>query len=334
MLRFALVPALLLALAPTPAQADTGTEVRFVAEHVLPQGTTFEGTKVGGLSGLDRDPWTGEYVLISDDRAAARFYTARISARGVPTFTAVHALRDRTGAQYPPNTVDPEDIRVDPRTGRYVWSQEGDRGTSLVDPSVREATRTGEFVREYELADNLKTRPDSGTRRNEAFEGLALVHGKAVTAVEGPLLQDGPPADHTRGAVSRITAQTPDRVLAQYAYQQEPVFAPGGSTGVTAILPDGHGRFLVLERSFVPDVGNKVRLFEATTRGATNVKDRSLAGAEPMRKRLLADLADFPLSKVDNVEGMAWGAHRTLVLVSDDNFSASQVTQFIVLALR
>ncbi|CCH35727.1 esterase-like activity of phytase family protein [Actinosynnema sp. NPDC047251] len=332
MLRTALVPALILAL--LPAQADAAPGVRFVAEHVLAPGTTVGGTTVGGLSGLDRDPWTGQYVLISDDRAAARFYTAKISARGVPTFTAVHRLRNAEGVPYPANTVDPEDVRVDPRTGHYLWVQEGERnGGTLIDPSVREATRDGGFVREHVLADNLKMRPDSGPRRNEALEGLALSHGRVITAVEGPLLQDGPPADHTRGAVSRLTVQTPDRVLAQYVYRQEPVFAPGGGTGVAAVLPHRDG-LLVLERSFVPGVGNKVRLFEATAHGAANVKDKPLDGAKPMRKKLLADLADFPLSRVDNVEGMAWGPGGTLLLVSDDNFSPAQVTQFIVLALR
>ncbi|WP_246018599.1 esterase-like activity of phytase family protein [Saccharothrix australiensis] len=243
----------------------------------------------------------------------------------MPTFTAVHRLRDATGAPYPANTVDPEDIRVDPRTGHYVWSQEGDRGATPIDPSVREAARDGAFVREYRLADNLRMRPDQGPRRNEALEGPALARGRVVTAVEGPLLRDGPPADRTRGAVSRITTQTPDRVRAQYAYRQEPVFAEGGSTGVTAILPDPRGgRFLVLERSFAPGVGNKVRLFEATTHGATDVAGRSLDRAGPMPKRLLADLADFPLSRVGNVEGMAWGPDRTLVLVSDDNFAATR----------
>ncbi len=330
-LRTVLVPALLLTL--VPAHAEAAPKVRFVAEHVLPAGFTFEGTKVGGLSGLDRDPWTGEYVLISDDRAAARFYTAKISAKGVPTFTSVHALRNADGVQYPAGTVDPEDIRVDPRTGRYVWSQEGDRAATLIDPSIREAARDGSFVREYRLADNLKMRPESGPRRNEALEGLALSHGRVISAVEGPLLQDGPPADEKRGAVSRMTVQTADRIQAQYAYQQEPVFAPGGGSGVTAILPH-RDKLLVLERSFVPGVGNKVRLFEASTHGATNVDGKPLTGAKPMRKRLLADLADFPLSRVDNVEGMAWGPNGTLILVSDDNFSGSQVTQFIVLALR
>ena len=98
-----------------------------------------------------------------------------------------------------------------------------------------------------------------------------------------------------------------------------------------------------LERSFVTGVGNRVRIYEADTLGATNVRDvASLAGAtavRPMRKRLLVDLSDLPLSTVDNVEGMTWGPvlptrERTLVLVSDDNFSSSQVTQVIALAVR
>jgi hypothetical protein len=40
------------------------------------------------------------------------------------------------------------------------------------------------------------------------------------------------------------------------------------------------------------------------------------------------------LDKVDNLEGMSWGptlanGHRSLVLISDDNFSADEVTQLL-----
>jgi hypothetical protein len=42
---------------------------------------------------------------------------------------------------------------------------------------------------------------------------------------------------------------------------------------------------------------------------------------------------------VDNIEGLTWGPRRvdgarTLVLVSDDNFSDKQVTQLVALAVR
>ena len=58
-----------------------------------------------------------------------------------------------------------------------------------------------------------------------------------------------------------------------------------------------------------------------------------------MRKKLVADLAATGLSRIDNIEGITWGprlpgGEHTVILVSDDNFSASQVTQIVALAVR
>jgi hypothetical protein len=116
----------------------------------------------------------------------------------------------------------------------------------------------------------------------------------------------------------------------------------GAGNGVSAIVaadPLDPTRYLVVERAFVQGVGNKIRIYEASIAGASNVLVRGLAGAKPMRKRLLADLADFGLPLVDNIEGITWdprlpSGERSLLLVSDDNFSASQVTQIIALAVR
>lgn len=114
---------------------------------------------------------------------------------------------------------------------------------------------------------------------------------------------------------------------------------------MVAILPveeQDATRYLVMERSFVTGVGNSVRIYEINTSGATDVKDvDSLAGRKvrPVHKKLLADLGGLGLSTVDNVEGLTWGprlpsGERSLVLVSDDNFSATQVSQLITLAVR
>ena len=51
-------------------------------------------------------------------------------------------------------------------------------------------------------------------------------------------------------------------------------------------------------------------------------------------KRLVADLRTLKLAQLDNLEGMSWGPPlgaglRSLVLMSDDNFSPRQVTQFL-----
>ncbi|WP_026360530.1 esterase-like activity of phytase family protein [Amycolatopsis nigrescens] len=355
---------LALGLLAAPAAAEPAP-VRFLGATTVPNALPFDGTTVGGLSGIDYDRRTGEYVLICDDRSAlqpARFYTARFDVTagglGPVTFTDTEPLRRPDGSTYPKQGVDPEDLRVDPWTGRYYWVQEGERaGGTLADPSLRVATRDGGYAGELPIPDNERMTEGAGPRQNLALEGLtfAAAGSLLVSSVEGPLLQDGPEATPEHGSLSRITVQSRfGPVLAQYAYPQEPVFAspnpPGAfaTTGVSSILaadPLDPTRFLVLERSFVTGVGNKVRLFEVDTKGATNVMDvPSLGNAKklkPVRKRLLADLAAIPgstLSTVDNVEGMTLGprlpsGERSLLLVSDDNFAATQVTQLIALAL-
>jgi len=358
-----------------PGTADAAVRpVRLLGEQVVPHRLAFQGTTVGGLSSVDFDQRTGEYVFISDDRSAinpARFYTAKFPVRadgvGPVSFTGTHPLLRPSGTPYPPltgndpaapqneQTVDPEELRVDPWTGHYVWSQEGDRLADghLIQPSIREAARDGRYVRDLPLPANEKMTPDAGPRRNYVLEGLAYTGFGTLLAseVEAPLLQDGPPPTPASGALSRITVQSRfGPVLAQYAYPQEKLFAtpaPGAfaDTGVSSMLAVNQAdptKFLMLERSFVAGVGNKVRVFEIDTTGATNVLHvRSLAGAKqvkPVKKRLLVDLSTLPVSTVDNIEGMTWGpplpsGERSLVLVSDDNFAASQVTQLIALAV-
>ncbi|WP_116043203.1 esterase-like activity of phytase family protein [Amycolatopsis palatopharyngis] len=344
------------------AEAGALRSVRLIGEQTLPHRLDFQGTTVGGLSSIDYDQRTGEYVLISDDRSQlqpARFYTARmdVDARelGEVRLTGTHTFTGEDGTAYAEGSVDPEELRVDPFTGRYYWSQEGERAAGvLLDPSVREARRDGGYVRDLPIPDSSRMTEDAGPRRNLGPEGLTFAASGALvtSAMEGPLLQDGPEADTTRGALSRITVQgRRGPVFAQYAYPMEPVFAEPvpadgfAMTGVSSILAEGTDktRYLVMERSFVAGVGNRIRIYRVDTSGATNVAySDSLAEEDhlrPVRKRLLLDLADLGLDRVDNVEGMTWGprldtGERTLLLVSDDNFSPSQVTQFVALAVR
>jgi hypothetical protein len=65
----------------------------------------------------------------------------------------------------------------------------------------------------------------------------------------------------------------------------------------------------------------------------------SLAGldVQPVQKTLLFDLGSLGIP-LDNVEGMTIGpklpdGRQSLVLVSDNNFAASQFTQFLLFAL-
>src|SRR5687768_9793095 len=57
----------------------------FLGEHRIPPGTQYGGTTVGGFSGLDRDPESGTWIVVSDDRSSlqsARFYTADLRFDG------------------------------------------------------------------------------------------------------------------------------------------------------------------------------------------------------------------------------------------------------------
>ncbi|MER5388043.1 esterase-like activity of phytase family protein [Saccharopolyspora sp. NPDC002686] len=341
----------LLVAAAAPAGAGTD-RVELVGETTLPHAMQFEGTTVGGLSGLDYDPRTGEWVLISDDRSdkqPARIYTGRFDGSEF-RLTGTKPLLRPDGTTYPKGTVDPEDVRWDPWTGEIWWTSEGERAQQLIDPTIRRASADGAFTGDLPIPDNLRMRPETGPKQNEVLEGLTLADGgtRVVTAMEGPLVQDGESPTTEHGALSRISVQSRGgHVLGQYAYPLDPVFAEsptGGfsNNGVSAVLADRGGQYLVMERSFVTGVGNSIRIYRVDLRGATDVRDvDSLTGANvrPLRKELLVDLSDLDLSTIDNVEGMTWGprlpdGRRTLTLVSDDNFSPAQTTQLITLAIR
>ncbi len=363
------------AAAPQPgapgAESKRAVQARLLGEKIVPHKLDFRGTTVGGLSGIDRDRCTGEYVFISDDRSflqPARFYTAKldVDAAGVHSvdFTGTRPFLQPDGSVYPSpalgdgKAVDPEEIRVDPVKCRYWWGQEGDRpaveGQPVIQPSIEISDPDGTHHGSLRLPENHTITADRGPRRNQAVEALTFgARGKVVTsAVEGPLVQDGPVPDTTRGALVRVTQQSrAGRVLGQFAYPIEKIFAEsdptspwGPDTGVPSILafPDDPERYLVLERTWVAGSGYKIRLFDATTRGATDVRAvDSLVGKDvvPMRKRLVADFHTLGLSAVDNTEGMTWGptlpsGERTLILVSDDNFASDAVTQIVALALR
>ncbi|MEU4801515.1 esterase-like activity of phytase family protein [Actinosynnema sp. NPDC023587] len=345
--------------ATTPAAA-AAPQARYLGHATLPHKSLFQNTTVGGLSGIDRDPRTGEYVLISDDRSnidPVRIYTARldVDATGVHdvALTGTTPLRGPDGGTYPANAVDPEDVRVDPLTGDYWWSQEGNRAATPVQPSIQRSTRAGAHRSTLPLPANYAITPDAGPRGNRALEAITFdaAGGLVTSIVEGPLLQDGEESTVDRGSLARITVQTRfGHVLSQHAYPLEPLFAApepgpwGPDTGVPAILADPRhpGHYFTLERSWVPGSDYKVRLYEIDLWGSTDVKGvASLrdTAAKPVRKTLVADLDDFPLPLIDNVEGLAWGprlpsGERTLVLVADDNFAAEEVTRFIALAVR
>ena len=363
--------ALLGGCAPLTRWAEPPMRLRLIGETVLAR---VDGDPLrrhlGGISGLDYDPVQDTWYLLSDDRsdeAPARFYTAtmRWNADGIEDLriTGITTLMRRDGQPYPnrlapahpgepgPEIPDPEAIRLDPRSGRLLWSSEGDRPRGI-QPFIRWSERDGRFAGELPLPERLRVHPDEprGARDNLSLEGLGLAaDGTVWASMEAPLIEDGEPPTLRAGALTRFThLDRQGHVLGQYAYPVDPIpLAPTGGqhradNGVSELLVTPAGTLLVLERSG-REVAERVfafhvRLYEARLDGATDVAQlASLRGADvvPMRKRLVLDLQTAGAQgPIDNLEGMAWGpvrpnGRRTLVMISDDNFSPHQRTQVL-----
>jgi hypothetical protein len=375
-----------IAAAWMPAKAQS---LQYIGQQIVPSGTQYLGTTVGGLSGLDFVASSGRYVAISDDRSGfnpARFYeltldlaqfarSANPGQAGVG-FQSVTTILDPAGLPFATNTLDPEGIRYNASTSTLVWSNEGQRAAAgLQNPTVREMTLGGSAVRNFAVPATFNpvgsvsggTAGDSGIRNNLAFESLTYsTDGSTLyTATENALVQDGPAAGVGQGSASRILSFDTATGAAgvQWAYQVDPVaLAPNpangfATNGLVELLAIGDRQFVAVERSFAagavtPGVGpnglptgNTIRLYYVDARAATDVSGvASLAGAGivPVSKTLLLDLSTLkhddgtPLA-LDNIEGITWGpdyaGKPTLVLVSDNNFSGSQFTQFVALSV-
>ncbi len=338
-----------------PAEAQT---LRYLGQQVVPHGHEFRGTTVGGLSGLDYDAARNRFVAISDDRSErqpARFYTleldlAAFNREADPGFAGVRFLgvtflRDEAGQPHAAGAIDPEAIRI-ASDGGYWWASEGNAARGIP-PAIEKVAADGTARRRLVLPPYILPGEGQGVRDNLAFESLALFEGRLIAGIENALQQDGSTADFAQPSPVRLLMFDLEsgRRIAEYVYVVDAVPAapplPGlfRTNGLVELLA-GDGWLLALERSYVLGRGSGARIYRLDLAGATDVADwPALAGREyvPVEKTLLLDLETLGVP-LDNLEGMSWGptldnGNRTLILVSDDNFAARQVTQFLAFEL-
>ncbi len=340
--------------AATPA---TPPRLRLIGEARLPYRLQFQNTVVGGLSGIDFDPASGVYYLLSDDggsQSPPRFYTARMAftadALGAVELTGVTSLQGL-------NRPDPEAIRWHAPSQSLLWTSEGNALLGAA-PSLQQARLDGSLMRTFALPAMLDFGLASGARINKTLEGLAITpDGRhAWLAMEAALRQDGPePTVQAPGGPCRFTQIdiVSGQAVRQIGYvpdalPQAP--APTGAdadNGVVEVLMLDADRMLVLERAYMTGLGDKtrnsMRLYLIDTRQATdtlNVAALKPDNHTPSPKTLVSSFSSFAaLTRLDNTEGMCWGpnlpdshgkpGNRTLLFVSDDNFSARQITQFL-----
>ena len=332
-----------LALLPGPAGAQPAP-LRLLGEFSFASKTQFQGTTVGGLSGITYDPRRGVYYAVSDDRGefeAPRFYTLGIDIglggiRDVRVVGVTTLDSDATapGIQpYEQNDSDLEDMVLLPDDTLLISSERDRNGRPWIRRFALDGTLLDELPQREKFVavtePGAEGRPPvvvKGTRTNLGYEGMALAPdgGMLYVANEEALAQDGPIATRAAGTNVRIVEydllRSPARLGGEQVFRTEAIFAdPNPATGfadngvsgmlwVRHVLPQFD--LLVMERSFATGVGNDVNVYGVQLADAQNVAGLD-ALPQPftgrtVQKTLLVNMARLGIA-ADNLEGMTLG---------------------------
>lgn len=341
--------------------------LHFINSIEVPFNQSFKNTVVGGLSSIDYDIKNDLYYFISDDRSVyndARFYTGKIKFYADTinqfAFQNVVYLKNASGKtfsnweKYPDSSIDPEEMRYNPKTKSIAWSSEGARVIAkdfavIQNPSLQFAALNGDYGSAFELPSNLNMQKiEKGPRSNGVLEGLTFNkdYSALYTNVEEPLYEDDTQATTTKGGLIRIFKfDTKSRKnTAQYAYLLEPIaHEPTPKTsfavnGISTIQYYDNNQLLVVERSY--STGKQactVKVYLCDLSYATDIKNmdslqnKKFTSAE---KKLILNMDDLGIF-IDNIEGITFGpklanGKQSILFVSDNNFSEKQKTQILL----
>lgn len=352
--------------------AESIKELKYLHTYTIPFNLQFKETTVGGLSSIDYDEKSDLYYLVCDDRSAinpARFYAAKIKIgqQKIDTviFTNRYFMLDQNGKTYPGikenafRVPDPEGMRFIPSGRNLVWSSEGERSfrakdTILNNPAIYLINKAGMWKDSFRLPANLfMSAQEKGPRQNGVLEGMSFSHDfkYLMTNVEEPLHEDGPRAapERNQAMIRFFEFETKTKkATRQFAYELEPVaHLPNPANayyinGVPEFLYIGNDQLIVLERSYSTGrIPCTIRIFLADYRNATDVTPleslKNRQAYEPMKKTLLLNMDQLGIF-TDNIEGITLGpilpnGNRSVILVSDNNFSPTQQSQFMLLEL-
>jgi hypothetical protein len=350
-----------------PALSTCGNAgVEFIGYSDALNKSAFGGFDVAELSGIAYDRHSGVYRAVADraGSVSSHVFTLEVPLEsnrlGTPRVTDVTVLNTDAGTPFTGANLDGEGIALLPDRRMIVASEGG--SASGEQPEVRLFSPAGEHLESLPVPQRFQI----GTN-NLSFESLALnPHGHGAfltpnrtslfTVNEGPLSQDGRTADlRSRVRILRFKEQGRGvwSPAEEYFYQTEPG-RTADDVGVVELVAVSEDRLLVMERGFVAGQGNTVRVFAVSLEDTADVSGEASLGAPglvPLVKTLLFDLAQCPGSGapvpagatqpnplLDNFEAMALGptlpgGKQALLLVSDDNGSATQTTRVIALAV-
>ena len=340
--------------------------LKFINEQVLEPNLRFKNIPVGGLSALAYNMEKNIFLALSDDKGEKgrppRFYKLKLSqelgkSKYALKMTDQVFLQNKMDQQFVP--IDPEGVAFFKPDQIFISSEGVQLPNLTAPPAVFKFSFTGKWLSSLPLPkmywpDNHSQLGEWGVKENKAFEALSLDMEKNQLwlGTESSLHQDDQDGLNTENKqyirISRFDAET-TKMTGQFMYQMDYEIKKGnlnGENGLTDFLSLGDQKLLVVERAYLKDNSisgdrktdaNSVRLFLTDCSTASDVsKYNEFKGKRFVTcgKRLLADLSSLLGDAVDNIEGITIGPEVTkgnflLVLVSDNNFSRFQKTQFL-----
>jgi hypothetical protein len=304
----------------------------------------------------------------------ARFYALKLkfsSQKEQPNLENVEVigvdfLKDKSGSTYAKGAVDPEGIAL---TGDRTVLIVSEGVTSKSIPPfidefdllsgkwIRSLPIPQRYLKESEKKDSQTIKIESkiqepqGVRENLGFESLTVIRDsigdpyRVFAITENALAQDAQ-TDEKQPSESRflhyLVGDIAPIIVAEHLYPVEAMNPSITQIGVNDIVAiDRGGHFLTLERSN-GKAGLSAKIWQIATGSATDTSSiksfRVSPNVRKISKKLVLDLATLGI-KLDNLEGMAIGPRladgsQSLILVSDDNFSDNQFTQFLLFRLN
>lgn len=350
------------ALLSLSAGAQAPLNLELIAERTIAPTGEFWGTIVGGISGVDYEPISDRWVMVSDGRGAngpTRAYEFGVLMNGtnLRKFQLLGKLpmNHGDGSAFDEELYDPEGVRM--RPSRYfdgddegdptlIWIDEGTHGAA---PTIYEACMGATWMDQWNAPAQLVPSKDAGTRENLGYESLAMMpDGNATVATEDALAQDGEVSNAiTGGSPVRLlhfnldVPSSPAEWARVYQLDAPPkALGPLARTGLVELEAIDDTRLLAMERSFNMAGAFAIRLYVvdlSTGDDVLGVDSLKNTDAAPVTKTLVADLGEVPGVSLANYEGLAIGptlddGRRMVVITSDNNFDKGVSTRVLFLA--
>lgn len=318
------------------------------AKTQLKPGTRYEKQLIGGISGIafgDQKLW-----ILSDDKGRMgepRFFEMdlKISGKTVSlTPRAVFLVRGLPQRTEKTGGLDLEAI-VLLNDGQFLIASEGNNNAKPREmPGIFRVSSKGLWQNNLPLDDRylpeLTGQQRKGVQNNFAFESLTLaIDGKSLfTATERPLVQDD--------ALIRILKYSDKggknfEAVAEYAYQVESLGEGEVFRGVSEMLAVSDKRILILERGALlttKGLAYSAGLYLVDLDKATDVKKIEKLSSKGIKIAEKKKIWDFGVD-VPNFEALSWGplledGRKSLLVMSDDNFSKDEVTELVIFAVE